>query len=166
LPLDGIPGPKVITVNGQSLVEFPAFLNADYVRQSVENRLTLRLTSRIGAEEYQNRMLASCRIFSVLANLGEIIEARNKWVLLSFREVSSGDSDLQAAQLEAGVVLEGKVYAARTCRISPRLTPKLDPRLDRMPLVDDRRFFTSAKSLMVLTKKATDSHFAAKRSEP
>lgn len=166
LPLDGIPGPKVIIVNGQSLVEFPSFLNTDYVRQAVENRLSLRLTSRISAEEYQGRMLASCRIYSVLANLGNITAVRNKWLILSFREASSGDSELQSAQSEAGVILEGKVYAARVCRITSVVTPKTDPRLDRMPLIDDRKYYASASSLMVLSKTATDPRFGASPSEP
>jgi hypothetical protein len=165
LPLDGITGPKVVTINGQSLVEFPSFLNADYVRQAVENRFSIRLTSRISAEEYQRRILAASRVFSVLANLGDIIAARNTWLMLSFREVSSGDSELQSAQSEAGVVLEGKVYGGRVCRMAPLVKPKTDPHLDRMPLVDDRQFFVSASALQVLTKRSTDPRFGSSLSE-
>jgi hypothetical protein len=166
LPLDGIPGPKVVVINGQSLVEFPSFLNADYVRQAMGNRFSIRLTSRISAEEYQGRMLASCKIFSVLANLGDIIAARNAWLILSFREMSPGDAKLQSAQSDAGVILEGKVYAVRVCRIAPVVKPKTDARLDRMPLVDEREFYATARSLMVLSKMATDPRFGANPSEP
>lgn len=166
LPLDGIPGPRVIQVAGQPFVQFPSFLNADYVQQAVQNRFSIRLTSRINDQEYQRRMLASCRVYSVLANLGEIPPARDQWLLLSFREVSSGDSALQAAQAEAGTILMGQVYAARVCRVTPVVTPKTDAHLDRMPLVDDRQFFASADSIMVLVKRATDPAFAAAPSEP
>jgi hypothetical protein len=166
LPLDGITGPKVVTLNGQPFVEFPSFLNADYVRQAVENRFSIRLTSRISAEEYQGRILAASRVYSVLANLGDIRAARNTWLILSFREISSGDNELQSAQSEAGVILDGKVYGGRVCRIAQLVKPKTDPRLDRMPLVDDRQFFVSASSLRVLMKRSTDPRFGASPSEP
>ena len=52
LSWDGVSGPKEITVNGQPFIEFPAFLNADYVRQAVENRFSLRPTASITVEEY------------------------------------------------------------------------------------------------------------------
>jgi len=166
LPWDGISGPQEVTVNGQPFIEFASFLNADYVRQAVQNRFSIRLTARISAEEYESRMLAACRIYSVLANLGDLRLERNKWLMLSFREISSGDSVFQAAQSEAGVVLQGKVYAARLCRIAEVVKPKINARTDRMPLVDDRRFFASPSSLMVLSKRATDPRFGAKKSEP
>jgi len=112
LPWDGIPGPKEVAINGQHFIEFASFLNADYVRQAVDNRFSVRLMSRISVEEYQWRMIAACRIYSVAANLGNLSVARRTWLMLSFREVQPGDSKLQAAQSEAGVLLTGKVYAA------------------------------------------------------
>ena len=166
LPWDGIAGPHEITVNGQPFIEFPAFLNADYVRQAVENRFSIRLTARIGVEEYQARILAACRMYSVLAKLGSIKAARNKWLMLSFREVTSGDMDLQAAQSEAGLVLPGKVYAARFCRIVATVTPKINARTERMPAVEVARFFASPTALMTLVKRAGDPRFATSRSEP
>ena len=166
LSWDGITGPKEVTVDGQPFIEFAAFLNADYVRQAVENRFTIRMTSGITVEEYQSRIVAACRIYSVAANLGNIRAARDTRLMLSFREISPGDSGLQQAQLEAGIVLVGKVYAARLCRIVPFVKPKINARTERMPLVDDSRFFASASSLVVLRKRATDPQFAASPSEP
>lgn len=166
LPWDGIAGPREVTVNGQPFIEFPSFLNADYVRQAVQNRFSIRLTARVSVEEYQSRILASCRIYSVAAGLSDIAAARNLWLMLSFREVSPGNPDLQAAQSEAGVVLPGKVYAARLCRITSFVKPKVNARTERMPLVDDRRFFASPGSVTVLSKRATDPQFGASPSEP
>ena len=166
LPWDGIQGPTEVAVNGQQFIQFASFLNADYVRQAVENRFSIRLTARISVEEYQSRMIAACRIYSVAANLGDLKAARSTWLMLSFREVQPGDSDLQSAQAEAGVVLVGTVYAARLCRIVPVVEPKINARADRMPLVDDRRFFASPNSLMVLSKRPADPQFTASRSEP
>ena len=164
LPWDGITGPREVTVNGQPFIEFPAFLNADYVRQALENRFSIRLTARIGVEEYQSRILASCRMYSVLAGLGSIKVARNEWLMLSFHEVSSGDAALQTAQSEAGMVLSGKVYAGRFSRIAA--TVKVGARIVRMPAVSVARFYASATELRVLAKRATDPRFAASRSEP
>ena len=166
LPWDGIAGPREIMVNGQPFIEFAAFLNADYVRQAVENRFSIRLTARVGVEEYQARILAACRMYSVLAKLGSIKVARNEWLMLSFREVTSGDSELQTAQSDAGLVLAGKVYAARFSRIVATVTPKINARTERMPAVDVARLVASPTALLALVKRATDPRFAASRSEP
>jgi hypothetical protein len=166
LPWDGITGPKEVMVNGQAFIEFASFLNADYVRNAVQNRFSIRLTARVSVEEYEARMIAACRVYSVLAALGNIRAERRKWLMLSFREVSAGDSELQSAQSEAGVVLAGKVYAVRLCRIVPPIQPKVDARTDRMPLKDDRRFFASPSARMVLSKRASDPRYGASPSEP
>ena len=105
-------------------------------------------------------------MYSVLANLGDIRQARDNWLMLSFRLISSGDADLQAAQSEAGLVLSGKVYAGRFCRIVPTVTPKVNARTERMPAVDVARFFVTPAGLMVLVRRANDPRFAASRSEP
>lgn len=166
LPWDGIHGPKEVTINGQRFVEFSSFFNSDYVRQAVENRFSLRLTARISVEEYQARMLAACRIYSVLANLGDFKTERRNWLMLSFRKVSPGDSELQQAHIDGGLVLPADVYAARLCRITAAVQPKPDARTERMPLLDERRFFVSANVLKLLHKRAGDPKFGAARSEP
>jgi hypothetical protein len=166
LPWDGISGPKEVMINGESFVEFASFLNADYVRQAVQNRFSIRLTAQINAEEYESRMLAACRIYSVLANLGDIRIERNNWLMFSFRAVSSGDPELQKAQAESGTILKGNVYAARLCRIVPVVSPKPNARTDRMPLVDDHRFFSSPADVTVISKRANDPRFGSSRSEP
>jgi hypothetical protein len=166
LPWDGIAGPREVVVNGERRIEFPSFLNADYVRQALQNRFSIRLTARIGSEEYQFRILAACRIYSVLSGIGDIVAARNKWLMLSFRKVSSGDADLQAAQAQAGLVLQGKIYAARLCRFAGVPSQKIDPHTEQMPLTQEVLFFASPTSSMVLIKRATDPQFAASPSEP
>jgi hypothetical protein len=166
LPWDGIAGPREVVVNGEHRIEFPSFLNADYVRQALQNRFSIRLTARISSEEYQLRMLAACRIYSVLSGLGDIKAARDNWLMLSFRNISPGDPDLQAAQSQAGLVLQGKIYAARLCRFAGVPSQKIDPRTEQMPLTQERRFFASPTSRMVLIKRDTDPQFAASPSEP
>ncbi len=136
------------------------------MRQAVENRFSIRLTSLVGVEEYQARILAACRMYSILANLGDLTAARNEWLMLSFRAVSPGELELQAAQSDAGLVLPGRVYAGRFSRIVATVTPKINARTERMPAVDVARFFASPTALRALVKRAGDPRFAASRSEP
>ena len=109
LPWDGIPGPKVVSDGGKKFVEAASFLNADYVRQAMENRFSIRLIAQVEIDEYKSRILAACRVYSVLSNVGNFEKERNNWLVLSFREVPIGDPALQAAQAQAGAVLQGKV---------------------------------------------------------
>jgi hypothetical protein len=86
--------------------------------------------------------------------------------MLSFREVSPGDDELQQAQQQAGIALPGKVYAARLCRLEGVSSVKVDAHTERLPLLRDTRFFASAISVPVLVRRATDSAFGASPSEP
>lgn len=165
LPWDGIPGPREVVVGSERFVEFPSFRNADYVRQSVENRFSIRLLGRISVEEYQARMVAACRVFSVLSGAGNIRAERDRWLLLSFRPVLAGDTQLQQAQTEAGAVLQGTVYAVRLCLSDGVPTEKIDARTERMPLRNDTRIYVSASSIRVLIKRANDLRFGVRLSE-
>lgn len=166
LPWDGFAGPREVVVNGQRRIEFASFLNADYVRQALQNRFTIRLTARIGAEQYQDRILAACRIYSVLSSPSKIREARDEWLMLSFQQVSSGNQALQEAQNDAGLVLQGRVYSARLWRLAGVPSQKIDPHTEQMPITEEVLFFASPISLSVLRKRATDAKFVAKPSEP
>ena len=166
LPWDGVPGPRVVTENANRLVEIATFLSADYVRQAVQNRFSIRLTARIGVEEYQRRILAASRVYSVVGGLSSISTTRGKWLVLSFRPVTSGDSELQQAQSEAGTILSGQVYRLQLCKnIPPADRMRISPRLQRFPLRDLRAFFTSAGSIQVLVKRENDLRWAAAASE-
>lgn len=166
LPWDGIPGPRIVTEHGSAFVEFASFLNADYVQQAIQNRFSLRLTARISANEYESRMIAGCRVYSVLARLGNVAAERKKWLMLSFRHVSAGDTALQEAEAQAGIVLKGNVYSVEMCRIVPVIKPRSRPRFERMRLVDHRRFFTSSDDVTVLFKRDLDTRFGSAASEP
>lgn len=164
LPWDGIPGPRVVDVGGEKKVEYAAFLNADYVRLTLENRFSIRNTARITAEDYQNRILGSCRTYNVLANLGDLERSRNQWLMLSFVEVEVGNTALQQAQAEAGHILTGRVYGLKMCLMSNQLE-RVDARTERMPLIDLTEFFVSASDVLVLHKPAGSPRFIRTRSE-
>jgi hypothetical protein len=168
IPWDGIAGPRIVQENGHRFVELADFLHADYVRQAVQNRFSIRLLSRIGVDEYKARILAISRVYSVVAGLGDISLIRNKVLVLSFLAVSSGDPELQKAQSEAGTILSGAVYRAELCANVLQTKGKVTPgnsRLQRFPLQDLRFFFVSAQSEIILTKRETDLQWAAAHSE-
>jgi hypothetical protein len=168
LPWDGIPGPRVVPEGGQRFVEMPSFIHADYVRQAEQNRFSIRLTSRITVEEYQARILAVSRVYSVIARLGPIERVRDDWVVLSFRAVPAGDDGLQEAEGQAGAVLRGQVYRLELCANVPpsrRKQVESNVRLVRFPLQDLRTFYASAESILVLVKRETDAEWAATPSE-
>lgn len=164
LPWDGIPGPRIVEVEGQKMVEYAAFLNADYVRLSLQNRFSIRQTARLTADDYQSRIIASCRTYNVLANLGNLAAARNRWFMLSFVEIEAGNTALQQAQTEAGHVLNGRVYGVRMCELSSE-RKRVDARTERMPLLNLTEFFVSAPDVLVLHKPADFPRFVRTRSE-
>lgn len=164
LPWDGVPGPRVVDVGGQQMVEYPAFLNADYVRMSLQNRFSVRQTARLTAEDYQRRILAACRVFNVLANLGDLTAARNSWLMLSFIEIEGGNVALQHAQTEAGHILTGPVFGVRMCRISTQRV-RVDARMERMPLQGLTDFYVSASDVLLLQKAPGALRFTRTRSE-
>ncbi len=166
LPWDGITGPRVVSHNGERHVEIASFLNADYVRQVMQNRLSIRLTAQISAEDYQDRILAVSRAYSVAGNLSDISETRREWLVLSFRVITSADVELQQAQSEAHTILRGQIYRMELCK-SPAVAAreKINPYLDRFPLQDLRFFFASPDSKAVLTKREHDLRWASAPSE-
>lgn len=166
LPWDGIAGPRIVTTDEGDFIEFASFLNSDYVQQALQNRFSIRLTSRITVEGYQERIIATCRAYSVLSNLGSLAAARNQWLILSFRAAANGDSALQTAQIEAGHVLAGGVFAIRASRLRGSLIKKVDARTERMPLLQPVEFFVSARDPVVLVKRSSDLKFGRAASEP
>jgi len=169
LPWDGIAGPRIVLENGQRFVELAEFLHADYVRQAAHNRFSVRLLSCIGVEEYQARILAISRVYSVVAGLGNIKPIRLKVLALSFRAVSSGDPELQTAQAQAGTILNDTVFRVELCANVLEAKGKVvpgNPRLQRFPLQDLEFFFVTGESELVLTKRENDLQWAAAHSEP
>jgi hypothetical protein len=147
-------------------VETAKFLNVDYVHQAVENRFSIRLTSRITTEEYQARILAVSRAYSVIGALSDIRAVRDRWFVLSFRAVTSGNSELQLAQSEAGAVLRGNVYRIELCERAPEdQWVAITNKLQQFPVRNLRMFFASLESVLVLSKGEGDPQWASAPSE-
>jgi hypothetical protein len=161
---DGVPGPRIVRQSGTRMVQIASFLNTDYVRQSLKNGFNIRQTARIGSAEYENRMLAISRVYSVAGRLRSIKTTRPRWFVLSFRAVEPGDAELQRAQSDCGIVLSGQVYRVELCRNMKRRV-RVNSRLLRFPLRELRFFFVSGRSINVLTRREKVCHWVASRSE-
>ncbi|HEY0129870.1 MAG TPA: hypothetical protein VGB57_00580, partial [Allosphingosinicella sp.] len=161
LPWDGVPGPRIVQEGGRDWVEMASFLHADYVHNAAENRFSTRLTARITAEEYQRRVLVAARTHWILSGGMDIAQARPQWLFLSFRQIGSGDPELQEAQKEAGHVLRGQPYRIAACFMGDPTSPMPgNPRLRRMPLQRLNLLFVAASDLRALRRRSNDPEFA------
>jgi hypothetical protein len=157
-----------VEVDGQRFVEMTSFLHADYVVNAVEHRFSSRLTARIVTEEYQRRVLAAARVHWVLSGGTDVRPTRTRWLFLSFRQVSSGDPELQAAQNQAGHILDGEAYRVEVSFIGSGDATIVSPRGPRFRLLPIRQrnlLFVSAADPVALRRRETDPQWARVRAE-
>jgi hypothetical protein len=120
MPWDGVPGPKVVVVNGQEFADYASFRHVDLVRNAVAGKLTLRLTARIDAREYENRVFAAALAYLALGAEtatppapippSRLARERARWKLLSFQKALHGSPELEQARQQAGLTFSGDVY--------------------------------------------------------
>jgi hypothetical protein len=109
LPWDGVPGPRERTdATGATVADFASFAHVDYVENALAGRFSLALTSHIGVEEYQNRVLAMNFVYQALGR--EFGLAKGEWIVLGFRRVTPGDPELLLAQQQARATLPADAY--------------------------------------------------------
>ena len=150
LPWDGVVGPKISTFGGLEFLDCAKFLHVDYVTNALEGRFSPRLTTQVSSDEYKKRMQAIARIYSSLGG------DRNMRFVVSFRKVSSGDSELHDAQIDSSTVLQGDVYrldiilgGAATEQPHPT-----DFRRSLLPIQDRQFFFTAPQTGTTLRRPA------------
>jgi hypothetical protein len=150
LPWDGEVGPKLVTVGGKRYAEFPSFNHSDYVQNALNKKFTLRLTSHIQAQEYQDRVLAMALAYRTLGAKNHT--AKNKFVVLSFRPVPPGDPELQSAQVQGRGTL---LFASYRFEIFPKLKSETVPgnfRRKRVEVQELHTLFVDPQSRRVLHK--------------
>jgi len=118
MPWDGVAGPQVIVDAGQEFADYPSFRHIDYVHNALQGLFTLRLTSRIDATEYENRVFAGAIAYLALGfeRSGSVIspntlrKERSNWKMLSFQKATHGTPELEQAKQQARVLLAGPVF--------------------------------------------------------
>jgi len=131
VPWDGVPGPQVIVDAGQTFAEYNSFVHADYVRNALADRFTMRLTSKVDFREYTDRIMALTFGYLALGKerkkdgetsadnpaLDDLRGERNLWIVLSFRVMAMGDPELVQAGHDTGTSPSGSVYRAKVIRV-------------------------------------------------
>jgi len=136
LPWDGISGPRVIKSSGEATAEYSSLAHADYVQSALKGKFSLSLTSHIGVEEYQDRVVAMEVVYRALRL------KKDDWLILSFRRVTPGDLELLQAE-EQSQTLPGKVYRFEVFSNGTFTTPKTDFRKRRIKIKDRRVLFAA-----------------------
>jgi hypothetical protein len=152
IPWDGVPGPKVGTdANGATVADFASFAHVDYVENALAGKFSLALTSHIGVEEYQNRVLAMNFAYQALGL------TKQSWLVLGFRRVTPGDPELLQAQQQAQLTLPGNVYRFDVIRNSTPTPVSDDFRKRRFRVQGRVILFVDPRSHRVLLKQENGS---------
>ncbi|HLM57949.1 MAG TPA: hypothetical protein VK422_17725 [Pyrinomonadaceae bacterium] len=146
LPWDGVPGPRVVTINGERFADYPSFAHTDYVQNALDNKFSIRVTSHIDLEEYQSRSLAMAQVHKVLGG------APTDWVVLSFRRVTAGEPELQQAQQAAQMTLPGDAYRFVVFRASAPFVPGAQFRRRRIKITGRATLFCDPQHRRALLK--------------
>lgn len=112
-------GPQLVQHEGRTIIRYHAYDYTDYTRVALDGRFSLQLTGRITQREYQDRVLSMYRVYNVIG-AGSDHAQRNSWPLLSFRLVQRPDPELDTAQQEAGLILDGWVQRQTRRNLDPR----------------------------------------------
>jgi hypothetical protein len=148
IPWDGVPGPEVGTdADGATVADFASFAHVDYVENALVGRFSLALTSHIGVEEYQNRVLAMDFAYQALGR------EKESWLVLGFRRVTPGGPELLQAQQEAQLTLPGDVYRFDVIRNSAPAPVSGDVRKRRFSVQGRVILFVDPRNHRVLLRR-------------
>lgn len=151
IPWDGIPGPKVVKSGSGQMADYSSFAHTDYVQSALENKFSLALTSHIGAEEYERRVLSMALAYRAVG------KKKENWLLLSFQRVTPGDAELQGAQQQARVTMPGRSYRFEMFSNGKFMVPKNDFRRRRVKITNRRTLFVDPENGLVLLKRQDGS---------
>ena len=114
LPWDGVVGPKVMNTQDKDQIEYVDFDYVDYVGNMLENKFTLKLTSQVDISKYESRIMALSIVYRSIKSL---FNPKLEWRVLSFKEISSNDPELEDAKTQTGgSVLNGDIYRIEVYR--------------------------------------------------
>lgn len=105
LPWDGVLGPRLVD---EKTVEYIEFDHADYTINATESRFSLALTGKVNVGEYKKRLLSMARAYKLLGSTS--LTERASWAVLSFKQVSLAEKDVQDAQEKTITTLNVPVY--------------------------------------------------------
>jgi hypothetical protein len=156
LPWDGVPGPRVVHIGDDDVADYPSLDHTDYVTNSLDGAFTLALTGAIQEQEYQARVLAMARVYDALGvdtdqPFGQVVRAKARWAVLSFRGMDPGDPAALAAEGLAGVELSAPLYRVEVFLHGPVRPHPTDPARQHVPI--RRRVELLVDPLVVLARE-------------
>ena len=154
---DGIVGPQRVTRGDKTVLAYADFDHADYVEEALKGSFSLALTGQVDVREYEARVLAMAKTYQVL---GIASAARGQWGVLSFRKVLQAEAELQQAQSQAGVTLQGTIYRLELYRPG---NSTLDSTNVRQRLVEMRSQVTLFVSPVVALLKQGSGSWTSRR---
>ena len=102
---DGLQGPKLVQIEGQSFVSHILSDCVDYGEVALNNHFSVQQTALLTVEEYQRRIFSLARVYHVLSILQRLADgsvgwgpnAKN-WRVLSYRPAIDVNGEVRAAQ--------------------------------------------------------------------
>ncbi|WP_139228390.1 hypothetical protein [Planctomicrobium piriforme] len=129
LPWDGVSGPVVIVEGGQAFAEYNSFAHADYARNAMADKFSIRLTSKVDFHAYSSRIFGMlCGYLAlgvertspaanpVVTNAQGLTTERLQWIVLSFNELNTGDPELTQATIDTGKNPNGPLFRTTVFR--------------------------------------------------
>jgi len=140
LPWDGVAGPRLVELSGQSAIEYARFEHVDYVESALEGRFSLALTGQVDVEEYTARVLAMTRCYAALS----LDPGDGSWRITSFLSSPVDDAERGQAESEAGGSLGPEAFRVVFSRALEELEGSGDHRLVRLGVGETVTLFAGA----------------------
>ncbi len=161
LPWDGVLGPRLVTVDGVRLVDYPDLIHTDYLE--TVDQFTAALTSQVDLDEYIARVLAMAQVYWALGiryedfgsqyEIAEALDrfqaAKGEWNVLSFRRLDESDPELAEAQGATGETLTGDGYRFHLFRWNGEQEKREDVRRILVGIEEEALAYISADTLLL-----------------
>ena len=154
LPWDGVIGPRLLSGGNGTEVEYARFDYVDYVQSALGERFSLALTGKVTFAEYTARILAMARAYEALELASGDPDAQD-WRILSFLSAASNDEELQDAQTQTGVLLQGTVYRIAFGRPAEMRPSPDDHRKARVKIAETAVLFVGVLPRILIKRAET-----------
>jgi hypothetical protein len=141
-------GPRLVQQAGDWIVQYHAYEYTDYTQVALDGRFSLQRTGSTTPQDYEDRVLSMHRVYNVLG-IGNDKPLRNTWPLLSFTLVQRPNLELDTAEQEAGLQLNGWVHRFQLYQRGLSWIPDFDFKLRHVEIQRQVRLLVSAEAILV-----------------
>lgn len=145
---DGVHGPVLLELEGRPVAQYRAYEYTDYTQAALAGELSLHGTAQTTTAHYHQRVMAMYRAYNAVG-AGVDKEQRRQWPVLSFILVQRPDADLEIAQQESGVVLQGEIQHFYLYKRGEVTTAGDEFKYRHVEVRQQVRLFVSAQALLI-----------------